>query len=226
MIYYDESHQEFNIQISSNDGERLNFLNKYNDPSEENRKYFVLQCSDIRDEKTIKSEGFSYIFDLEGDYNCQITFIDIGSLKGNFWINPINRDAPIDLTRIYANPAPLFVPDKGKKYTYIKYVISNLKNDTNVNFQYQSEFKNLDFNTQNLANPIKICKGDTEEQCEENIEMFVFKKDTVYSIYVNFEKREIENKNYYVLTGYSFKDINRRDYDEDRDDEDESERWK
>ena len=115
------------------------------------------------------------------------------------------------------------MPDKGKKYTYIKYVISNLKNDTNVNFQYQSEFKNLDFNTQNLANPIKICKGDTEEQCEENIEMFVFKKDTVYSIYVNFEKREIENKNYYVLTGYSFKDINRRDYDEDRDDEDESE---
>ena len=41
MIYYDESHQEFNIQISSNDGERLILLNKYNDPLEENRKYFV-----------------------------------------------------------------------------------------------------------------------------------------------------------------------------------------
>ena len=71
----------------------------------------ILFCNvlNMRDEKTIKTEGFSYIFDLEGDYNCQITFIDIGSLKGNFWINPINRDAPIDLTRIYANPTPLLI---------------------------------------------------------------------------------------------------------------------
>lgn len=122
--------------------------------------------------------------------------------KGTIWFNPLNREIEIDLSKKYEGKLPV-KNDLGEDFTQpLTYSVSNLKEDKTFIFEYETNYKDKEYEFK-LSNPFEICNGG---KCTENVNKYNFKKGENYKIKIRFIEEEIAqtNSTFWVLPKYSF----------------------
>ena len=214
---YDKNNNKFIIPLSTNDGELLFYL--LTDVGN-CMSYWEIHTSktDFMDDE-ITPPGISRLFDYNSNGYIYFNITGKGKEKGTIWVYPLNKEIDIDFSQKYGKMLPVLeYVTKGEEdkrnNTSLKYVVSYLEEDKKVIFKYQKYFSYLGFfYLKDLSNPFKVCQGDGLNNCVEKVEDYTFKKNETYTIYVQFQKKDVKNGDqvvtYNVLAGYSFYDKNK-----------------
>ena len=121
--------------------------------------------------------------------------------KGTIWFNPLSREIEIDLSQKYEGKFTV-KNDLGKDFAQpLTYSVSNLKEDKNFVFEYESKYKDKESEI-TLSNPFEICNG---EKCTDKVTKYKFKKGENYKIKVQFVEETIKkNETMLFLPKFSF----------------------
>ena len=120
--------------------------------------------------------------------------------NGTIWIHPFEKEIIFDL-------------EKEKRFAFSKYVkfeekfpslffsISNLTNDTEVEFTHGPSLIYEDKEPFTLKNPFKVCQGS---DCKENVHEYKFMNKTDYTIEIKTEEIDTGSHKYYYMDSFSF----------------------
>ena len=214
---YDKNNNKFIIPFSTNEGELLFYL------LTDVRNCILYWEAFISGIDIMSSEiippGVSRFLDYKSDGYIYLNITGKGKEKGTIWVHPLNKEINIDFSQKYGKMYPIIdyanEDEEDKRInTPLKYVVSYLEEDKKVIFKYQKDFSYLGFfYLKDLSNPFKVCQGDGLNNCVEKVEDYTFKKNETYTIYVQFQKKDVKNGDqvvtYNVLAGYSFYDKNK-----------------
>ena len=148
-------------------------------------------------------EGYGILVQADSiDIYLEAHYLERFNGTGKFWINPCNNEIQIDLSeKKYGKMIPI-TGNKMDVENITTYVVTNLKKDYNITFQYQKEIK-LNDNYFNISNPFVVC---SENECLGNVTNYIFTKEKSYKIILKAENilDTIHYVEYTCLPAYTF----------------------
>ena len=134
---------------------------------------------------------------------CDITITspseDIFPIQGTIWVHPIKNTIQADIAKNKYEIGNLLESDESTPP--IVYSVSNLENDTEINFAYSKGNVTINDKKFYLSNPFEVCLGN---DCKKNIKSYKFLKGNNYEIRTKFEEFDSDNKKYYYMASFSF----------------------
>lgn len=205
VTQFNKDNNKFKVEYTGEETGLLIYVNQENKASE-----VKVECigEDGESESTAPffSPGWGQILEIyERECTLSIESNTEEDPKGTIWINPMNKEIDIDLSKNYGYMYTLLNYDT--VYPTLTYNVKNLENDVTVIFEYNSEYNMLDMiKTSGLLNPFQVCN---EEDCSDNVETYDFKKGKNYKIYVKQQQNDAKTSEgnvfkYYFMAGYSF----------------------
>ena len=216
-IHYDKNNNKFMIKTTDDEPNLIIHITVENAYSTLISECINPNGGSTSTDYTMRSPGLGQLLTLENGEYCTYTITSNGDEKGTIWVYPLNRELNIDLNQKYGKMFTLLGLGF-KEYTPFTYVVSNLKYDTTIKFKYATTFTCEFFTMTGLTNPFKICHGDGNDDCKENISTYTFKKQENYKIYIQFQKKSANMMGteitYNVMPGYTFFDPSKYDDNE------------
>ena len=159
---------------------------------------------------TINTPGEGFFVSANNGLNeITLNYQEATKNEGTIWINPLKNILNVDLSKKYSKNIFVLEEDyfEEEKLSPLTYAINNASKTVQFKFEFEKTIKEPYEGTYEVSNPFIVCH---EQECENEVTSFDFKKGESYLIKINIQKvtNTKDEITYYAIPKFSFADVN------------------